>query len=92
MALDTLTHFVGLTILLLQECDKEIKGRRGFENKIVEYLSRLESYSRVGEQGQLPEEFPNEQLLLLDMTELVWLHTLLIIRLAHCFHRVQPHT
>jgi len=59
-------------ILLLQEFDIDIKDRRGSENQIADHLSRLESSSHVGEQGQIREEFPDEQLLALGVNELPW--------------------
>lgn len=58
--------------LLLQEFDIEIKDRKGCENLIADHLSMLESSSHVEEQMQIKEEFPEEQLLALEVTELPW--------------------
>ena len=60
---------------MLQMFDIEIKDRRGSEKQIADHLSRLESLSHVGEQGQIREEFPDEQLLVLEVTELPWYAT-----------------
>lgn len=38
-------------ILLLQEFEIEIRDRKGCENQITDYLSRLESDTHVVEQG-----------------------------------------
>lgn len=59
-------------ILLLQEFDLEIKDRKGNENQIADHLSRLEDFSHVNEGEQIREEFPNEQLMALDISQVPW--------------------
>ena len=49
-----------------------MKTRRGYENQIADNLPRLESLLNVGEHGHMREEFPFEQLLALEVTELPW--------------------
>ncbi|XP_015169788.1 uncharacterized protein [Solanum tuberosum] len=55
-----------------REFDIEIKDQRGYENHIADHLSRLESSSHVGEQGQIREHFFDEKLLALEETQLPW--------------------
>ncbi|XP_055814077.1 uncharacterized protein LOC129883424 [Solanum dulcamara] len=59
-------------ILLLQEFDIEIKNHKGCKNQVADHLSRLESLTHVGEQIQIKEEFLDEQLLALGVTEFLW--------------------
>ncbi|XP_055812065.1 uncharacterized protein LOC129881982 [Solanum dulcamara] len=59
-------------ILLLQEFDIEIKDRRGCENQIADHLSRLEGSPHVAEQEPIKEEFPDEQLLEIEVQDLPW--------------------
>lgn len=59
-------------ILLLQEFHLEIKDRKGTKNQIANHLSRLEDSSHVNNEGQIREEFPDEQLLSLDLAQVPW--------------------
>lgn len=56
----------------MQEFDIEVKDRRGCENQIADHLSRLESSTHVEEQKQIKEEFPDEQLMTVELAELPW--------------------
>ncbi|TQE03384.1 hypothetical protein C1H46_011035 [Malus baccata] len=53
-------------MLLLQEFDVEIRDKRGCENVVADHLSRL-----VHEEDPLPipEAFPDEQLLTIEVSE-----------------------
>ncbi|KAH0723372.1 hypothetical protein KY285_005833 [Solanum tuberosum] len=59
-------------ILLLQVFDLEIKDRKGTENQIADHLSRLEDFSHVNKGEQIREEFPDEQLMTLDISQVSW--------------------
>lgn len=56
----------------MQKFDIKIQDHKGCENQIADHLSRLESETHIVEQGRIREEFPNEQLLALEVTELPW--------------------
>jgi len=62
-------------VLLIQEFDIVIKDKKGFENVMVDHLSRLVNEEVTQEEQQIWDEFPNESLLyvnekpwFLDMT------------------------
>jgi len=55
-------------ILLMQEFDIEIKDRRGVENVVADHLSRLSS----DPSNQIPEVFPDEQILEIKTKNLPW--------------------
>ncbi|XP_049344024.1 uncharacterized protein LOC125808353 [Solanum verrucosum] len=59
-------------ILLLQEFDLEIKDRKGTENQIADHLSTLEDFSHVNEGEQIWEEFLDERLMALDISQVPW--------------------
>ncbi|XP_049399731.1 uncharacterized protein LOC125863765 [Solanum stenotomum] len=59
-------------ILLFQEFDLETKDRKCIENQIADHLFRLEDFSHVNEGEQLREEFPDEQLMALDSSQVPW--------------------
>jgi len=59
-------------ILFLEELALEIRNRKGTENKITDHLSRLEDSSYVMNEGQIHNEFPDEQLLALDLAQVPW--------------------
>ncbi|XP_055822138.1 uncharacterized protein LOC129890658 [Solanum dulcamara] len=59
-------------ILLIQEFNIEIKDRRGCKNQIADYLSRLEGSPHVAKQKLIKEEFPDEQLLEIEVQDLPW--------------------
>ena len=48
-------------VLLLQEFDLEIKDNKGCDNVIVDHLSRVEHNETEKEEGELTENFPDEQ-------------------------------
>lgn len=59
-------------IRLLQEFYMEIRYRNGTKNQIVDRLLRLDDSFHVGNEGHILEEFPNKQLLALDIAQLPW--------------------
>ena len=52
-------------VLLLQECDMEIKDKKGSDNVIADHLSRLEKIAEKEKRIEIVENFPDEQLFLL---------------------------
>ncbi|XP_070014060.1 uncharacterized protein [Nicotiana sylvestris] len=59
-------------VLLLQEFDLEIHDRKGTENQVADYLSRLEGAEKKVEVEDIKETFPDEQLLAMTMEEAPW--------------------
>ena len=58
-------------VLLLQEFDVEIQDKKGFENMVVDHLSRLEILEKVQKnQVQIDETFPDERILALSYAEI----------------------
>ena len=55
-------------VLLLQEFDLEIKDKKGTENLVTDHFSRLEG---PRDEVQVNDDFPDEQLLLIEDTKLV---------------------
>ena len=53
-------------VLLLQEFDLEIKDKRGTKNLVADYLSQLEGPSK---EIQINDDFPDEQLLVIEDKE-----------------------
>ena len=58
-------------VLLLQEFDLEIKDKKGCDNVIVDHLSRVERSKAEEMEGELTENFPDEQLFQLSF-QLPW--------------------
>ena len=58
-------------VLLLQEFDLEIKDKKGCDNVIADHLSRVERSKAEEEEGELTENFPDEQLFQLSF-QLPW--------------------
>ena len=55
-------------VLLFQEFDLEIKDKKGIENLVADHLSRLEG---PRDEVQVNDDFPDEQLLVIEDTKLV---------------------
>ena len=49
-------------VLLLQEFDIEIKGKKGSDNEIANHLSRIEKPIEDEKEIEIEENFPDEQL------------------------------
>ncbi|XP_015162183.1 uncharacterized protein [Solanum tuberosum] len=49
-----------------------IRDTKETENRIADHLSRLEDSTHVKNEGQIREEFPDEQLLALDTAQVPW--------------------
>ena len=57
-------------VLLLQEFDVDIRDKKGFENMVVDHLSRLETPETVQKHHlQIDDMFPDEQILALSQAE-----------------------
>ena len=54
-------------VLLLQEFDLEIKDKKGYDNVIVDNLSRVEEPAVQEEEREIAENFPDEQLFQLSL-------------------------
>ena len=54
-------------VLLLQEFDLEIRDKKGIKNVVADHLSRL-LHEEEGDELPLNENFPNEQLFIVDAT------------------------
>nr|XP_016450798.1 PREDICTED: uncharacterized protein LOC107775560 [Nicotiana tabacum] len=54
------------------EFDAKIRDRKGTENQVVDYLSRLENHDHVEERGQIKEVFPDEQLFAITQDPPPW--------------------
>ena len=54
-------------VLLLQEFDLEIKDNKGYDNVIVDHLSRVEKPVVQEEEREIAENFPDEQLFQLSL-------------------------
>lgn len=59
-------------VLLLQEFDLEIRGKKGSENQVVDHLSWLEHDSQGMDITLINKTFPNEQLLHIGHKKLPW--------------------
>ncbi|PIN09081.1 DNA-directed DNA polymerase [Handroanthus impetiginosus] len=59
-------------VLLLQEFDLEIRDRKGTENQIPHHLSRLEFPARTDEPNLINDNFPDEQLLAIVVSDVPW--------------------
>ncbi|XP_049387509.1 uncharacterized protein LOC125851820 [Solanum stenotomum] len=68
----TVTKKEMLALVFALEFDLEIKDRKGTGNQIADHLSRLEDSTHVKNGGQIREEFPDEQLLTLDIARVPW--------------------
>ncbi|KAJ9552558.1 hypothetical protein OSB04_016603, partial [Centaurea solstitialis] len=53
-------------VLLLQEFDLEIVGRKGIENQVADHLSRLEQFKKEQKEGDIIETFPDEKILAVE--------------------------
>ena len=53
-------------VLLLQEFDLQIKGKKGSDNVIVDHLSRLENTAEKENEIEIAENFLDEQLFMLS--------------------------
>ena len=58
-------------VLLLQEFDLEIKGKKGSDNVIVDHLSRLEKTTKEEKEIEIVDNFPDEQLFVL-LVQISW--------------------
>ena len=59
-------------VLLLQEFDLEIKDKKGFENVVADYLSRLEGYESVRQEEDINDEIFNALLLVVQYFSAPW--------------------
>ncbi|XP_055814109.1 uncharacterized protein LOC129883475 [Solanum dulcamara] len=63
------SYLVGTKVIIYSD---HAALRRGCKNQVADHLSRLEDSSHVGEQKSIKEEFPDEQLLAIEVQELPW--------------------
>ena len=52
---------------MLQEFDIEIREKKGSDNVIADYLSRIEMSTEEGKGTEIDEKFPNKQLFQMTM-------------------------
>ncbi|XP_070056799.1 uncharacterized protein [Nicotiana tomentosiformis] len=63
-------------VLLLQEFDIDIRDRKGSENQVKDYLSRLEEEGRPHDGLEINDSFPDEQPLAISIKEVSWFENL----------------
>ena len=59
-------------VLLFQEFDLEIKGKKGSENQVADHLSRLENKENSGNSQIIDDSFPDENLMSVNTNGLPW--------------------
>jgi len=59
-------------VLLLQEFDFEVRGRKGCENQVADHLSRLEAGAIAAEGRDIDDCFPDELVVMISQTSIPW--------------------
>jgi len=59
-------------VLYIQEFNFRVKDIKGYENQVVNYLSRMEGEQAASDEIEINDAFPNEEILAASMKKMPW--------------------